>query len=232
MSRFVYVLSCGILLIVYRPSVPAEVQAIGNACLFAVSRGINAVPVGPCPNDDPLNLASNADVLKVIKRLGLSSEAIRFKGCANLSFSASEEAPINGARRYLITYPSNLKEPIIAPITHELAHLFQFEMAGGLQAARTLFGSTKKLELGADFLTGMLFSQVLSQFSYNEFQHNMMLTGRYFEARAEEHGTPANRTASFRFGAFLKNEKLVRDISSANSHFRENLYAEVVDASF
>lgn len=215
------------LLVTLRHGSSAATIRHDDNCLFAVTEGNDAVPVVPCAESDPLKLASHPDIRKAMDVLGLPPHIVRFQGCEKMRFSVMQEQAKDGSRRYLIRYPSNVGEAVIAPMTHELAHVFQSEMAGGLIAARKLFASSKRIELGADFLAGIVFAQALPHLPYKQFQHNIELTGLYVEPNHIAHGTPSDRTTAFRRGAFFKFDGFVKDVRTANTHFRENLYGEL-----
>lgn len=201
----------------------ADHQHRSSGCLYAVYVGADKAKVEPCTPGDPMNLANDKKVRAVIRAFGLDAVAIRFNGCKTARYSA---APDEGPRRYVITYPSVGGESHIAPITHELAHVLQMEIAGSLQALQR--SPSRKVELGADYLTGIVFIQHLSDIGYNEFQHNLSLIGQYVEMDATAHGTPAQRTAAFRFGANLKFEEVDRNIRRAYEEFLSDSYGHIV----
>lgn len=198
-------------------------QNRSSGCLYAVYVGPDKAKVEPCTPGDPQKLASDKKVRAAIQALGLNDVAIRFNGCKTARYSA---APDEGPRRYVITYPSVDGESHIAPITHELAHVLQMEIAGSLQALQR--NPSRKIELGADYLTGIVFVQHLSDIGYNEFQHNLSLIGLFVELDATAHGTPAQRTAAFRFGANLKFEEMDRSIRRAYEEFLSDAYGQIV----
>jgi len=206
----------------------ADEKNLYKGCLNSVTVGKEEKPVIPCDDTDPLNLANSADIHTVIKRMGLDPDKLHFKGCKNLRFSAApDETAKNGEQRYLVTYPSETSDSYLAPITHELAHVLQMEIE--VNSAEHLlkeYGS-KRVELGADFLTGIVFSSSLENNDINEFQHNLMLIGLYREMEEDAHGSPAQRTAAFRFGYFLKNTEVKSNINMAFRYFLDNLYGQI-----
>jgi hypothetical protein len=209
----------------------AGVSDCGSECLYAVVEGKSRVPVGPCPSDDALKLAADPDVQTAIRALGLKPQLLRFKGCKQSPFSAAPESTGGTGRRYVISYPTGIEGSYAAPITHELAHVLQMEVAGGLEALRRKHNS-KQIELGADYLTGIVFGQALSHLELKQFQHNLSLIGLYVERSEAAHGTPDQRTAAFRFGVNVKFvEDLKSDFRFASEYFFDNVYGTIM-ASF
>ena len=207
---------------------PAHAQTSSDGCLYALSHGAQATPIDPCPETDPLNLANDPDIQKVMRVLGIEPSQIRFKGCSGLRFSAAPDVMANGViERYLITYPIEAAQSYLAPVTHELAHVLQMEMAGGLDPLREALGS-RRIELGADYLAGVIFSNALQNIHVNQFQHNLSLMGRYIELDALAHGTPSQRTAAFRLGVYLNFNDYNRNIRMVSDHFQSDEYGNIV----
>lgn len=189
-----------------------------------MTEGPDAAPVAVCADADPLNLASDPDIRKVMKALGVDSGKVRFKGCPGLRFSA-ESMVMGSGRQYVITYPVDAAGTYLAPVTHELAHVLQMEIAGGLTALRQT--PSKKIELGADFLTGIVFSRELPKAGLDEFQNNLSLSGKYVELEVGAHGRPDQRAAAFRTGAYWKCDAGKCDMRSLLDKFNWDLYAPI-----
>ena len=85
---------------------------------------------------------------------------------------------------------------------------------------------SKRIELGADYLAGIASSRVLQHINKTTFQHNLSLNGLYREPDEKAHGTPAQRTAAFRYGV-IDLVKADPDIRKASDNFQARLYAEV-----
>lgn len=206
----------------------ADMLQLSHGCLYGVTVGHEATPVTPCDDADPLNLAKDPYIGKVMRSLSIEPGKVRFKGCKGLRFSATPDGMAKeGDRRYLITYPIEITQSYLAPITHELAHVLQMEMAGGLDPLRKTF-SSMRVELGADFLAGVIFSSSLQTIDINQFQHNLELMGLYVELETDAHGTPAQRTSAFRWGVHLNFDAMNRDIRIVNEDFQANIYGKVV----
>lgn len=205
----------------------SDLHNLTDGCLYgSITVGAQATPVAPCPNADPLNIRNNADVLKIMKALGINRNKVRFKGCSNLRFSAAMDSTLSVTnRRYLITYPIEANNSYISPITHELVHVLQMEIYGGLIPLRSSIKSSKRIELGADYISGIVFSKFLRHLDFYDFMDNLSLIGLYVENAAEAHGTPPQRVAAFRSGFY---ETLEQDIKDANNYFQDQVYGLII----
>ena len=201
-----------------------------QACLHSFAVGGRALQEIPCGDGDPLGLAKNRDLAKVISTLDIRPELIRFRGCKDGLYSTAEEHTSGSSEvpaRYVVTYPSDSRVNFLAPITHELAHVLQIQSAGGLAQLKTSLDS-KRIELAADFLTGIVFSHVLPQAGLGEFQHNLSLRGLYRDSSSQAHGSPAERTSAFRRGVFFNFASVGRDFRRASRFFQANIFGELV----
>jgi hypothetical protein len=201
-----------------------------QACLFSTKVDGRAAHPTLCKGDDPLRLAKDGDVAKVIRAFGIRPESILFIGCEGGVFSTAEDqfSGSSGAtNRYVITYPSGVKSDFLAPITHELAHVLQIEMVGSLERLKDRMES-KRIELGADFLTGIAFSHCLEQAGLGEFQHNLFLKGIYRDSSSEAHGSPVERTAAFRRGVFFTFADVNENFRRASQEFQANIYGDII----
>jgi hypothetical protein len=199
-----------------------------DSCFFATSAGNRVIPV--CADEDPLNLGKDAKLAKVMQAFGIVPSHVRFKGCKGLLFSATPDPNAPGAGRYLVRYPVEVGDDYLAPTTHELAHVLQMSLEGGSEALwKSRKGESKRIELEADFLTGVVFKQVLPDARLTDFQNNILLTGLFEEERADAHGTSSQRTAAFRTGYFLqREEKDIPDLRTAARYFQANEYGGLV----
>jgi hypothetical protein len=127
----------------------------------------------------------------------------------------------------VIPYPSGVKSAFLAPITHELAHVLQIEMVGNLERLKDSMES-KRIELEADFLTGIAFSHFLEQARLGEFQHNLSLIGLYRDSSSDAHGSPMERTAAFRRGVFFTFANVSETFRRASQDFQANIYGEII----
>jgi hypothetical protein len=200
-------------------------QAFSRGCLYSTYVGANRVPVVACDDEDPMGLAKKADIVKVMKAMDIDPRSVRFKGCKGARFSTGANG--DAQHRYVITYPTEISDAYLAPVAHELAHVVQMEMAGGLEPLRTAFIS-KKIELGADYLAGLVLSSVAKNTDANAnlFQHSLFLMGVYVELDADAHGTPSQRTAAFRYG-WINLDKVEADMRKASEYFQANFYATI-----
>lgn len=202
----------------------AAVPAASEGCLFANSNG--GAGTEGCSND-PLKLASRPAVIEARRALGLQKTPISFIGCQVASFSTKQGTGPT-TRSYVIHYPilAAQSDDYIAPLTHELSHVLQSELAGGLGKFIETHPSSKQRELAADFLTGVVFGRASFR-SNQRFQTNLELIGKFREFSANAHGTPAQRVAAFRMGVYLDFQAVGNDLGNANTEFLENRYANI-----
>jgi hypothetical protein len=175
-----------------------------------------------CSND-PLRLADQAFISSVIGQLGLAGAQINFVGCRQTTFATA----MTSQHVYRITYPSALSISLssyLAPITHELGHVFQIEGAGSIHAVRErLNNSSERIELGADFLAGIEYRRNMSVENRGEFERNFQLLGNYGSGG---HGSPEDRIAAFRKGFYYTLG--VGGIVAASNDFQFNGYGEIM----
>lgn len=198
-------------------------------CLYSFTVGADNRPVEACTEGDPLGLGRDARVAAAMRALGIPAEAVRFSGCRGQRFSASpDHASGSRPERYVVTYPTEAAGKHLAPIVHELAHVMQMRLAGGLDALWAGGMDSRQIELGADFLTGLVFSEALRHVDLDEFQHNLSLIGLYYERNDEAHGTPAQRLSAFRIGVTRAPPYPEFDFAKASRYFRANEYPRVI----
>jgi hypothetical protein len=204
----------------------AEAQPMG--CLFANADG-SAEAVN-C-SDDPRKLKSDPTIAKAIRAMGLEGQPIRFEGCDQASFAT---IPASGARElgFVIRYPV-LREvatsELVAPIVHELSHVVQVRQAGSLAKLREKLVDSKRIELGADFLAGVVFANYINAANLR-YQNSLELVGRYREASFAAHGTTSQRNAAYRLGAYHRvvEPEFPLDLPKMHVDFQENGYAVAV----
>lgn len=187
-------------------------------CLYGMVVGGKAIKPAVC-NDDPIGLMDDSDIQALLGAFNIPPSELGFEGCEAGKFSTKQVG-----ERFLIQYPLGDEISYIAPIAHELAHVWQSRNAGSMAMlmAENL-ASIKQIELGADFLTGIVFKES-EAFTKNMFQTSLSLSGRYVEKDAEAHGTPAQRISAFRYGYFAPPFENLRD---ANEEFQANIYGKL-----
>jgi hypothetical protein len=176
---------------------------------------------------DPLKVRARPAVQAVLKAFGMPDTRVKFLGCEYSCFAAGPTGSGLKDPKYLIIYPMGRQfssATHLAPITHELAHAYQMELAGSYAQVRNKYKSSKQIELDADFLTGLIFRNFISSAQVGDYQQNLSLFGTYFEGDVEAHGTPTERGASFLFGYNLRFAEYSNDIKKANNEFRNNLF--------
>lgn len=193
-------------------------------CLHAVSVGRDGKPVIPCDPVDPFALSASPEVGAVMAYLGLPRGSVRFNGCKDAIFAAGIDPLRDGG--YLVTYPLNAPDRILGPITHELAHVMQMRIGGTRKTKDTDYRA--RIELGADFVAGIVFKAEAGRLQGNDFENDVQLAGRYLEARDDAHGSPSQRGAAFRYGLNFHFTPDVPDVQTASRYFGDVLYDDIV----
>jgi hypothetical protein len=194
-------------------------------CLYAES-GPKFVESG-C-NGDLLHLADQIEIKRIIEAYSLARVPIRFVGCTVTDFFTGQYGPTKETRRYEIHYPLKAAESsseYLAPVAHELFHVYQLEMAGDEAQLKALY-DIKRIELAADYMTGVVSQRLGTTHTPNTFQINLRLVGRYSESTADAHGTPEERVKAFRFGFYDPPEGA--DWRRIHKRFQDNVYGDVV----
>lgn len=197
-------------------------------CMFATHA--DGKELKPCADNDPLMLHNNAKLELAKQALKIRPGRVSFRGCTGQRFATYiNSATKGGEYRYVVTYPSETRSDYLAPVIHELAHVMQLESVGGSKVAvRSARGNESlRVELEADYLTGMVFSQVLKADSVVAFQHNITFAGMFKEGEYDAHGTPSQRTSAFRMGYYQTLGEDLPDIKTAALHFQANVYGDL-----
>jgi hypothetical protein len=183
---------------------------------------------GTACEEDPLRLAADPQVQKMVSFFGLTGKQIRFLGCKTSRFSARSEVNESGAHlRYVITYPTEAADNFIGPIAHELAHLLQMELAMGMENLKAT-REARRIELGADFLSGVVFNNALKDVSEDEFRRSLESMNGLLELQQGSHGTRSQRAAAFRAGIDLVLADFDRDLRLVNREFDSKRYGYVL----
>lgn len=202
-------------------------SAISTGGCFYADSGPK-LPESGC-GGDVLGLSRQPAIARVLAIYSLAGVRVDFIGCKVTDFSTGRFGPTSKTRYYEIHYRLlEAEDPQIylAPITHELSHVVQLEMAGGDSRLRAMY-EIRRIELAADFLTGMVFKRLGENAAQlNGFQQNLQLVGKYRESKEEEHGTPEEREKAFRFGYF--SPLSAPDWASIHQTFQDNVYGSVV----
>jgi hypothetical protein len=194
--------------------------------LRAVNDGPNNEPVHACPAGDPRRYAASNDIKEAMRLLGLNPTKIRFLGCRGQLFAAYPDG-IDGAGKYVISYPSDYEGDLTTPLMHELAHVLQMEVEGGQEKLRGRFDSLR-IELGADYLAGVIYAKLFPGKNLDVLASNLKLTGSYGDERdINAHGKPSQRDAAFRYGANLQPDQIDSDMRKMSARFQGRIYAVV-----
>ena len=185
--------------------------------------------------NDPENLAANPHIKRAIAALGLERESIVFAGCEGGRFKTDDVSPVSSEHEFKISYPtfpdfkldstsSNQISPYVAPITHELSHVFQIKRSGSIEALKEK-NKIIEIELAADFISGVVFAKTQNIANINAYQQSLALVGLYQESMDDAHGTWAQRVTAFRYGAFYDSSK---SLLEAEAKFRKSLLNDVL----
>ncbi|MDR0203343.1 MAG: hypothetical protein LBJ40_14415 [Delftia acidovorans] len=192
-------------------------------CLYAFSQGDEQVAVEPC-SGDVLGIGANSRVISVMRYFDIAANVVAFRSCPGGRFSARPHEADSG--RFVITYPSSANLDYLAAVVHELSHVVQIRSAGGLNALDPKANS-RRIELGADFLTGLAFNGVLKHLKFGNFETSLNLIGSYKAARSEDHGLPGHRAQAFRLGAVRAEPYKELTTAQALDYFYGNDYARL-----
>ncbi|MDM0078951.1 hypothetical protein QTH90_31420 [Variovorax sp. J2P1-59] len=168
-------------------------------CLYSFTVGPEPAPVEPC-GADTKHIGMDPHVLAVMRTFNIPTTAVIFKSCPGGRFLARPDS--TDGTRFIVQYPSAAKSNYLAPIVHELAHVLQMRDAGSLEALNPKKNS-HRIELGADFLSGLAFNSSLMQVKDKDFETNLELAGSY-KVEVDDHGPPEHRSAAFRRGLVRK----------------------------
>ena len=173
---------------------------------------------------DPLKLLQLNDLKVAMDVLHVPKDRLEFEGCTQTRFTTSPPAAaIPGHGKYKIYYPvvGRSDEDYVGPIIHELAHVYQLESIGSSSKLLDKY-SMLQIELGADYMTGIVAGHYLQGARPKVFQDNLELVGLYREDDSGAHGTPNQRNAAFRLGYFLPSSKFGSQIAQAYQEYDDD----------
>jgi hypothetical protein len=172
---------------------------------------------------DRANISNYREVKETEEMFGLKPAEITFIGCGAAPFSTSMvelDPPFHFQILYEAGDDSTSEDEYIAPILHELGHVYQFKKAGSPSKLFEL--STERLELGADFLAGFAAAH-LGFKNPSLFERTLSLVGSY-EVKSDSHSTPEGRTQAFRYGFHCRRSA---PVESVYSDFQDNLFSQI-----
>jgi hypothetical protein len=175
---------------------------------------------------DQANFGQEGTILKAEQFLSISPSEVRFIGCNDAPFRTYPPSA-NGKTLFKVYYPTGITlshNGYLAPLLHELGHVYQLKQAGSyakLEASPN--GSIERVELGADFLAGIVGSRL--GLEPKSFLVNLSLVGSYRGGDTLSHGRPEDRAAAFRYGYFYQESQA--SINSSYSDFQDNLFAQI-----
>ena len=184
-------------------------------CLFSSSGGV-APSLERCGRDDKLSVASLPGVQVAISRLGLEDVQVTFVGCADVNFATQERPhPIDPVSEYFVFYPTDMaRDELLIPIQHELGHVYQMETTGGYRALMATANGAK-IELGADYIAGLLNHEIRNSPLAHRFVENSSLVGDFVGSEHASHGCPGNRSDAFIAGTIAPLDARYDDIRVA-----------------
>lgn len=175
---------------------------------------------------DALSFGDSKVIQDDEKLLDINPREVRFIGCAAApfvtfpAFGLSNSAPT-------IYYPTGVQlaqGDYLAPLLHELGHVFQLKQAGSYEKLKsTAGGSTERIELGADFLAGAAAGRL--GLEPKSFLLNLSLVTDYNNGDPNYYGRPEDRAAAFRYGFFDPEKQ--RPFADAYADFQDNLIAQI-----
>ena len=181
----------------------AHAASPDDDCLFADN--ITNLETSDC-KPDPMHLKDEPVIRSALQAVGVPGSRIEMRGCAQASFRTTIISSVTRLNTYLIIYPTiqgYIVKDYFAPIIHELGHVSQLESAGSIGKLRAeLKNSSERIELGADFLAGIIFRRHTNGLDRGLFQRSARLLGSYRSDIQWSHGTPERRISAFRHGFY------------------------------
>jgi len=206
-------------------SLPPSIAGSGNNfpdCLHSDT------PTGTLSGDpgchrDTLGLSGDPTVQRAVDLLALHAEKIVFAECSNFPFT-TRMPKTSTPYQFEIDYPAIPKPELqkrVPPILHELGHVYQLRLAGSPAGAFEAHdNSIEKIELGADFLAGLIAQKL--DIDPGLFGRNLFLAGNY---RENDHGRAEDRSAAFLNGYNYPLSKTTLD--KAYQDFLDNRYSQI-----
>lgn len=159
----------------------------------------------------------------------MATVQIQFIGCDAAPFSTTplnEEPPF----RVRILYPTGkgiTPDKYTGPIIHELSHVYQLKHAGSYKRLQdSLDNSNERIEMGADFLAGLVIRKL--GLDPSVFEGSDYLTGNYHPSAPDSHGLPPDRSAAFEYGYQSESTKC---LDSQYTYFQDNDFARIKNSN-
>lgn len=214
-------------LLLFLPLTIAEAAQSPNVvpdCLFDGPR--SELP-GDC-TPDPYGIAREPEIVRTLESLGFQPGQVTFFGCVRGRFSTWK--PDTREMLFRVNYPlgsSYRFQNYVGPISHELGHAIQLREAGSVRLLREGLGrDSSRIELGADFLAGLIFRRQMTNMDQQGFEQSLDLLGNYRDGTLATHSTPEARTAAFRTGFHYRSTS--RTPEEASTDFQRNIFAAIV----
>ncbi len=177
-------------------------------------------------HNDILHLWNDKVVRDGAKLLGISAEEIQFFGCPPAPFLTVPALGLSN-QKFSIFYPTSVQlthNGYVAPLLHEMGHVFQLKGAGSLAELKASHDSSlERIELGADFIAGYAANRLGLEPS--AFLVNLSLITSYNSRDFDYHGRPEDRAAAFRSGYFYLDKQAT--LPDAYTDFQDNRFAQI-----
>jgi hypothetical protein len=125
-------------------------------CLYSKSGARFKPKEHPECHSDVLNISAVNEIKKTEIFLDLNAEHVRFIGCSAALFMTDpgEDDP---TVYYPATDEKRVNPQLVAPLIHELGHVYQLKRWGSAAKVREASRDSKeRIELGADFIAGIV----------------------------------------------------------------------------
>jgi hypothetical protein len=180
----------------------------------------------PDCSKDALDLGNDKAVHDGETLLNLAPREVSFIGCEAAPFVTFPAAGPNS--KFRIYYPTGVQlahDKYVAPLLHEMGHVFQLKQAGSYANLKaSLDDSIERIELGADFIAG--FGANHLGLEPNAFLINLKLVGNYNNNDLESHGRPEDRVFAFRNGYFYE-EGQPSTVADSYADFQDNRFSQI-----
>ena len=190
------------------PRLGMSFAIVALALLFAASANGQRVDsrfenlvCGPQPE----GVVQSREFADLLAAYGIEQENVQLLSCNNVGFRVATRDS-RGVIQGQVYIPDRYEDAeigfLLPALAHELAHVF-LEDAFKEEAPLTDFLETKEIELGCDFLAGLVFADMFDRDEASGYLVSDELSGSFFELD-EDHGNSEERTNAFRTGYFAQ----------------------------
>jgi len=223
-----FVVACGFLAFPLAVALSGTQISVFPDCLSFSSSASRFVPTDhlrECTTD-ALNLGDDEAIQGGEKFFNIAPEEIRFIGCAAAPFDTFPPLGLSKSQ-FTVYYPTAVQlthDEYVAPLLHEMGHVFQLKQAGSYAKLKaSLDDATERIELGADFMAGIGADRL--GLEPKAFLLNLSLVGSYNNRDFDYHGRPEDRASAFRNGYFYQDKQAT--VADSYSDFQDNRFAQI-----